>query len=186
MWPLANLLIRQDEHQEARSLILGLADSRVEDFEVSKTEILEANHWLLENGKLSESEQLLRLEHLHSTAPEDNNLAERLWDGLIEGNLETRAVHLAIEMAEHQQGVIRATWLLGAAELELEVLKRLDRAAEICATLLSEHSDYKTSYSMVLDYDLELPTEIMITGYQNLRLHEFDSTFLSQWAGDDC
>ena len=49
----------------AETLVLGLADSRVEDFEVPKAAILEANHWLLKHADLSDSDVLLRLEHLH-------------------------------------------------------------------------------------------------------------------------
>ena len=182
VWPLVKLLKAREEHDEARALVLGLADSRVEDFEVAKAEIIEANHWLLKHGALSDSDRLLRLEHLHSTDPQDNELSERLWSALLDRNLETRAVHLATEMAEIEQGVIRAGWLLRAAELEVEVLKRFERAAEICTTLLSEHHDFRTAYPMVLDYDLKLPVDVMMSGYQHLKMHEFGPGFSSEWA----
>ena len=182
VWTLVKLLTAREEHGEAKSLVLGLADSRLEDFQVPKSEILEANHWLLKHGALSDSDILLRLEHLHSTDPEDTETAERLWSLFLERSLETRAVHLATKMASIEQGNTRAGWLLRAAELEVEVLKRLDRAADICTTLLSEHAEYQTTYPLVLDYGLKIPTDVMVESYRHLKSHDFDAAFASEWA----
>ena len=182
VWPLVQLLRKRDEYTQAETLVLGLADSRVEDFEVPKAAILEANHWLLKHAELSDSDVLLRLEHLHATDPDDLNLSERLWDALLERELETRAVHLATDVADREQGTTRANWLFRAAELEVHTLKRLERAADLCSVLLSQHSDHRATYPLVLESEMALSNEVMIAAYQNLKELEFNATFASHWA----
>ena len=103
VWPLVQLLRKRDEYTQAESLVLGLADSRVEDFEVPKA-ILEANHWLL-HAELSNSDVLLRLEHLHAMT-DDLNLSERLWDALLEHELNPCG-SFSYRCCGHEQGTTR-------------------------------------------------------------------------------
>ena len=134
--------IARDEHEEARTLVPVFADSR-RGFCRSKSEIIEANHWLLKHGELSESDRLLRLEHLHST------------DLRTPSRRSVCGQRFLIETSKPELFILKQRWRTsnrvpfvpaGLAPQSLKLgLKRFERAAEICTTLLSEHHDFRTA-----------------------------------------
>ena len=114
------------------------------------------------------------------TDPDDLSLSERLWDALLERELETRAVHLATDVADREQGTCEQ---IGSFEqLSWRFTLRLERAADLCSVLLSQHSDHRATYPLVLESEMTIPNEVMIAAYQNLKELDFDATFASHWA----
>ena len=57
-----------------------------------------------------------------------------------------------------------------------------ERAADLCSVLLSQHSDHRATYPLVLESEMTIPNEVMIAAYQNLKELDFDATFASHWA----